>query len=340
MNKFMMAFTCLGFVSLSSDAIEIRTPQDSHSASIQITDPDRHVRTLGTVSFRIDLSAAHDDLLAHRVRHSDLRLKDGRKFTAFGVHKGLGKIVIAGGDVTHVSIAAKITGKLDSYDLSVLFYGADHQIIAPAQGDVAVFDKNLKPVAFDYNPVTSPSGYKIPVSIALDTSGSMAGHLSDVMSATRDFMGALPASSECQLYRFDDEITKLTAIRKNCNTSLSALEAPLKAGGGTALYKAIETGFTSSPADPASGFPNITIIVTDGVNTSSQGPKLSALRELKKNTNSRLFVFWVGNYKKRYLNGLADLEFVSGKDVRQELDRFFQTLGVSISGLQRIRIPI
>ena len=90
MNKQLNALIILGALASNAMAIEVITPQELQTSSIQIDDPDRHINTLGKVSFHVDLSASHDDLLALKVRRSNLKLKDGRSFTAFGVHKKAG----------------------------------------------------------------------------------------------------------------------------------------------------------------------------------------------------------------------------------------------------------
>jgi hypothetical protein len=69
MNKLSLTLM-LFFISNASFAIEIIQPKELQTSVIQIADPDQHIKTLGTVSFMVDLSAAHDDLLALKVRRS------------------------------------------------------------------------------------------------------------------------------------------------------------------------------------------------------------------------------------------------------------------------------
>ncbi len=322
-------------------AIEVIEPQELQTTSIEISDPDVLTKTLGTVSFQIDLSAAHDDLLALKVRRSDLKLKDGRSFTAFGVHKKAGVIIIAGGDVTHLSIAS-VSDKQKGRDAGVLFYGANNKVISPKLKDIAVFDADFKPLSFNYTPMKSLGSLHMPVAIALDTSGSMDWHLGAVVSATRDFMKKLPGSARCQIFTFSNDVVRLSdngmSYLKSCPYMIYHLNKPLKAGGATALYKAIETGFESDIQGFVTDLPNITIVVTDGINTANYGQTLESLNATKAKTNSKLFVFWVGNYETGHLKGLADLEIVSTNNLDADLQNFFQSLGVSISGLQVLHI--
>jgi len=101
-----------GLIGSQTYAIKLLEPQISQLTQIHINNPDDDINTLGQVAFQFDLAAAHDDLFALKVRRSTLKLKDDLPFTAFGVHKNAGIIVIAGGDISHLSIASvKNNGK-------------------------------------------------------------------------------------------------------------------------------------------------------------------------------------------------------------------------------------
>ena len=340
MNKLSIALIVF-LISSTAFAIEIITPKEIQKSIIQINDPDQNIKTLGQVAFQIDLSAAHDDLLALKVRRSDLTLKDGRKFTAFGVHKDAGIIIIAGGEVSHISIAS-VNNASGTRDASVLFYGKDNKVISPSPHDISVFNAELEPLAFSYTPLQTPGSLDISVSIALDLSGSMAGHEAALARATKTFMLGLPEFTKCQITVFSNDVYHLTPQDYNkltsCPSSAYILDRPLKANGATALYKAIKTGFQSGSHRLNKSFPNITLVITDGVNTVDYGETIASLKLDKTLNNSKLFVFWAGNYQKGYLNGLADLEFVSTQNLDHELNKFFNSLGVSLSGLQVLHI--
>ena len=335
---------CISLCMLSSSAnaaVKIVVPQDLQSTSIQIIDPDRHIKTLGEVAFQIDLSAAHDDLLALKVRRSDLTLRNGKSFTAFGVHKDAEIIVLAGGETSHVSIASA-ENKNGSLETSILFYGKNNAVISPSVDEVAVFDIAFNRLSFIYTPMQAPGSIEVPVSIALDISGSMGGHMKSVVKATKDFMLKLPDFTHCRVLTFNAKISHLTPREykdlSSCPSSAYVMNTTPLASGQTALYKAIETGLTTDASSPNKSFPNIMIVVTDGINTVDLGQTLESLKIEKAKSNSKVFVFWAGNYKKGHLQGLADLEFVSTKDLDSELNSFFHSLGVSISGLQTLLI--
>jgi hypothetical protein len=88
----------------------------------------------------------------------------------------------------------------------------------------------------------------------------------------------------------------------------------------------------------AAGGLNITVVVTDGINTVPYAGTRDSLKATKSAGASKLFVFWAGHHEPGYLNGLADLEIVAGQDLQKELVRFFRALGISISGMQSLHI--
>lgn len=268
-------------------------------------------------------------------------MPDKRPFSAFGIHKKAGIIVIGGGEITHISIAS-IKDTQGQQNAQVLFYGNDNEVISPNPIDIAVFDTKLNPLEFSYTPLQTPGSLEIPVSIALDNSGSMDRYMSTVIKATQEFMNKLPVFTRCNVFTFADDIQYLTPVFLNqkttCPASSYLLNKHIKADGMTALYKAINTGFTSMHSSDKQDFPNITVVVTDGVNTVNHGVTLADLKVSKPKLNSKLFVFWVGKVEKSYLQGLADMELVSTQNLEQELESFFHSLGVSLSGLQTLHI--
>ncbi len=334
MNKQFIAALSLALSSGSPHAIEVIAPKELQTSAIHISDPDQYIKTLREVAFIVDLTASHDDLLALKVRQSDLKLKDGRSFSAFGVHKKAGLVIIGGGEISHISIA-NIIGQ----NAQVLFYGKDNEIISPRAKDLAVFDADFKRLDFSYSPLETSGSLEIPITIALDTSGSMAKHMEMVTSATQAFMRALPDFSNCHLLTFGTAIQRISPLNaKSCPSLAYLLNASPKADGATALFKAIDMGFSLAPPRKEQDFPNIVVVVTDGVNTMNYKGTLSSLRALKKSSNSKLFVFWAGSYDQTHLQGLADAELISTQNLKTELKSFFKSLGVSLSGLQTLHI--
>jgi hypothetical protein len=259
-----------------------------------------------------------------------------------GAHKDAGVIVIAGGDVHHISIASINSAANGTRDASVLFYGKDNKVISPRPKDVRVFDAEFKPLDFSYTPLQAMGSLEISVSIALDLSGSMAGHELALASASKAFMLNLPEFTKCRVFSFSNDVDHLSPSNfsrlTSCPSSAFLMDRSLQTGGATALYKAIDTGFASRHALSVQAFPNIVVVISDGMNTVNFGQNIKKLIYQKRETNSKLFVFWAGNYQKSHLKGLADFEFISSQDLNTELNKFFNALGVSISGLQVLHI--
>lgn len=340
MTRTILSATLCALMGMPAHAFEITTPDAQvNGAEVHVSDPDAGVTTLGDIDIFIDLAAAHDDLLALKVRRSGLTLPDGRTFTAFGVHKDSGLIVLAAGDVTHVSITGVQDGSAGG-EASVLFHGGNGKVIAPKPGDIAAFDRNLQPIAIHYTPLTPPGEMSVPVTIMLDSSGSMDGYMETVSAATQDFLRLLPGFATCAVTAFNSALQPVTpsGVLLPCNGAIRSLDNPIKAEGPTALFQAIEEGFEQGFQATRSGGLNITVVVTDGINTVPYGGTLATLEARKAETGSKLFVFWAGNYEPGYLGTLADLEIVSTGDLPRALERFFRALGISISGMQRLRL--
>lgn len=319
-------------------AFEFITPDEAlGSASIEITDPDADVTTLGQVEFFIDLAASHDDLLALKVRRADLRFADGRPATAYGVHKEAGLIVVAGGAVRHVSISS-VQPKGGTRETLVLFHGEDGQIIAPKRRDLAVFDLDFNRLSFSYEPLAPPGAIHLPVNILLDISGSMGGHMEGVQRATQGFMEGLPDFARCRVTLFNDKLRPLTNTREPCANAKGVLDAPITTSGSTALFEAVGAGFDTSSGPVPAGTQIIAIAVTDGLDTDGYEGGLEGLKSKKESSGAKLFVFWSGDYLQGTLDDLPDLEFESTDNLDKELEQFFRSLGISISGLQTLLV--
>lgn len=322
--------TALSLLIAQAQAIEVSQPEVKITKEIKISSPDDFVMTLGKVDFWIDLSAEHDSLLELKIRRAELTLADGRKSSVFGYNQAGNVIVVSDKPVAHISV----TG-VNSKNISVIFYDADNKIVAPHKENIRVFDLNFKPLNFDYTPAQSPnSSMKLDVTILLDRSGSMGGYMPFVQDATKLFMRELPSFSQCLLITFGSLVEQLGNGFSPCSTSTILLAPPIMAEGATALFAALETGLRSGSS---TGLPHLVIVVTDGVNTEN-GLSKEQLIALKKSTNAKVLVFWAGVHDPEHLKGLADFESVSTSNIRSDLDAFFSSIGVSISGIQTLTL--
>ncbi len=327
----------------SAQRFTIVTPDQESRGTFAVSDPDRLTRTLGKPEIQFDLAASHDSLLDLRIRRAGLKLHNGKTATAFAGHAEANLVIVAGGPVSHISIAG-VSPAGGSREALVLFKAADGTLIAPASDDVAVFDSAFNRLPFTYSPASIPKHTLLPVTLLLDISGSMAGHMSDVVTAAQAFMSSLPLYARCRIVLFNDRVQHFwppPGQASVCATAGFAFWKPLpEPSGGTALLAAIEDGLRTPPELSGPRMQAITLAITDGVDTGASDPaaEVRRLASLKATQGGKLFVFWAGVSDPALLANVADLQIQGGADVKNELERFFRSLGVSLSGLQSVKI--
>jgi len=336
-----IALTSICVASADAQRFSITTPEEEQFAAFDVHDPDQDVRTLGTPEIAFDLSASTDTLLDLRIRRSNLTLPDGSPFTAFAGHTEHNLVVIAGDPVAKLTITG-VSAAGSMREVLVLFADAHGTLIAPKQGEVAVFDTDFNPLPVRYRPAAIPQHALLPVTLALDLSGSMAAHMDAVIAASRSFLSSLPLYARCRILTFNDAVTALPIPGGHhiCGASGDALNAVPAPNGGTKLLTALDEGLRAPPVRGANTLPPIVLSVTDGVDTASPDPGglLASLAAAKKSSGAKIFVFWAGVHEPTLLRGLADLQITGTSDVKTELERFFRSLGVSLSGVQVLEV--
>lgn len=341
MNKHSLLFLLLIGLHAPVDAVEIVIPDDEQSSTIQIDDPDAQVYTERKPEIIFDLSASHDDLFDLKIRRSGLLLKGDRPFTAFAGHKEEDLVVIAGGSVASINIAG-VSGTGKDRKALILFRKQDGSVMTPPPENVSVFNADFEKLSFDYRPLRVPDGTSLPISILIDVSGSMDGHIEDIKSAIRHFLSILPPFARCRIFTFNENVSELTRGTMDCRNSAAVLHQDLNVGGNTELFNALDFVFEENKSAVPSwerGMPNITLVITDGIDSGILPKDRSIVTNTRKVAmDNHLFVFWAGNFKPEHLKGLADLQVSAGSDLKGELERFFSALGVSLSGLQTITV--
>ncbi len=313
-------------------AIEVSEPEPQEMKSISFTSPDDKVKTLGTAEFILDLSAGYDDMIELAARRQNLTLANGEPVSAFAYSKEAGVIIGSVAPITQISIRE---GK-DNL-VFALFHNDKNEVLVPRRDQVQIFDMNsFKPVEFDYTPLSQPKNASMNVDVLIDISGSMENALPAVRYATNGFMSGLPSFTNCNIFTFNDMVTRLTPNALPCVRAVRWLPN-FKAGGKTALHSAIKNSLEGHAAQKTK-YPALTIIVTDGKDTQNPEITLQMLKELKAKSHSKILVFWAGSYDPNYLQGLADIEMTSDKNIQTDLERFFTSIGISINGLQTITL--
>lgn len=346
-KHWVRTFVCFMLLAVSAAAhaqrFTIVTPEQESRGTVAVSDPDRLVRTLGKPEIQFDLAASHDTLLDLRIRRAGLTLPNGRAASAFANHAAANLVIVAGAPIAQISIAG-IAPAGGSREALVLFKAADGTLLAPASDEVAVFDTAFNRLPFAYSPASIPKHTLLPVTLLLDLSGSMTGHMQDVVNAAQSFMSSLPLYARCRIVLFNDRVQHFwpsPGQASVCAAAGFALWKPLpEPSGGTALLAAIEDGLRNPPGVSGPHMAGITLVVTDGVDTGAVDPvsEVRRLAVMKTTQGGKLFVFWAGVSDPALLATVADLQIEGGADVKTELERFFRSLGVSLSGLQSLRI--
>lgn len=344
MKTIMTLFLVLVSWPAHAQTFVIHSPDDLQSGVISLNNPDESVKSLGSVSIRIDFAASHDTLFELTIRRQGLTLQDGRPITRFAYSLDDNLIVGSRSPVDHISIAG-VEAEGSTRKALVLFHNASNEVIAPPPEDIAAFDLSYTRKAIRYQPLLRSTSLDIPVNIVLDSSGSMAGFMPHALSATRDFMGKLPDFTRCQVLTFNSNVMPLTSSQsdalKSCPDTRSVLTRSISPSGSTALFEALGEAFKGNSTRVGSvsnSIPKLVIVLTDGVNTKTSPYSVTELQRLKQEHNVRSFVFWIGNYSPQHLKGLADLEVVSSQDVIRELEGFFNSIGISVSGMQTLTL--
>lgn len=336
---------CLLLIAFAAQAqaqrFSIVTPDQESRGTFEVSDPDGLVRTLGKPEIRFDLAASHDSLLDLRIRRAGLKLPNGKTAAAFAGHAEAGLVIVAGAPVAQISIAG-VAPDGDAREALVLFRAADGTLLAPAPDEIAVFDTDFNRLNFAYTPASIPQHTLLPVTLLLDISGSMSGHMKDVVRAATDFMAGLPLYARCRIVAFNHELRELgpPPNANACATAGFSLWTMPEPSGGTALLAALDEGLRNGVAVSGPRLPGLVLAVTDGVETAALNPEaeLRRLAALKASKGGKLFVFWAGYADPALLSGVADLQIQGGSDVKGELERFFRSLGMSLSGLQSVKI--
>lgn len=334
--KFILVLLSLLAMDAQAQRFIIETPQVNLQSEIAIDNPDERLSQLGRVSFVLDFASASDNLLMLKIRRHEFTLPDGRKAHALAVREGDGLIIGAAQPVQQISIVG-IEYAAGRRVIRAIFYGANNQIVSPASSDIAVFNLSFTLQNISYEPTGGSHPGNMSVSLLLDNSGSMQGFQDQALSAASEFLENLPSFTRCNVFVFSDEVKRIsTDPAPPCPGSRGALSKVDPASGGTALLNALEAGFMASAG--SSELPSLVIAVTDGVNTVN--PRLSGkeLADLKVNGNSKAVIYWIGAHDPDHLRGIVDQEISGRASVKSDLEDFFETIGVSISGIQSIQL--
>lgn len=325
--------------------LQVTGPEAQRAEEIVVNSPDRHVPTLGQVEYRIDWTSQHDSLRQKEIRDAALSLADGRPANVFAFDEAAGLIVAAADPVAAITLAGVHERSAGARDILATFHDAGHHVIAPDQDDIAVFELgDHARLAFDYAPMIPPERVELPVDLLLDNSASMSGQMHHVLASADAFVQALPDFTGCRIRTFNSTIQDLTPVTSeplSCpDTGWYLGNRGIEAAGGTALYQAIlESLARGDGAADSTAIAQLSIVVTDGMDTASKVTLTELLAAKRAAPKSKVLVFWIGTSGSDALHGVADFELSSTQDLKGELDAFFASINVTVRGLQTLRVP-
>ncbi|MDP6405546.1 MAG: VWA domain-containing protein, partial [Alphaproteobacteria bacterium] len=171
--------------------------------------------------------------------------------------------------------------------------------------------------------ITNP---KKGISILIDRSGSMDGFDDDVVSAIKEF-GKLPVVRNlCGLYEFSSSVRVVQRPMKvQCRIVLDKYRLAT-AGGGTALFEAMEKSYRDGMTRENI---SVVLIVSDGRPSDSPGPSLKRFSE-----RIPTFVLWVGNHVQDYISEYSTSHAIANSGVHGVLKDFFNSIAFSVHSHQ------
>jgi len=198
------------------------------------------------------------------------------------------------------------------------------------KGQVGVFDLEGNPLTFDVLSL-SESGIEVLFEILLDRSGSMQPYIKDVAAAASEFMALLPANAKCRVTSFNDRYTAHSKDYQKCAADAHGLKN-MKAGGGTLIYEPLLNSYEELAK--AGNRLKAVVLITDGM-----GQSRISKEEVLKKKSAPTYVYWLGDYKEKQLEGIADTYIYGRQDARKVLGAFFSGIGGALTSQYVIRTP-
>ena len=202
------------------------------------------------------------------------------------------------------------------------FKDAHGNFVSPPAGALAIYNMRGEKLCFDYKNVRQAAP-KMAITLLLDRSGSMAGHMESVKTAAQDFLNILPPSAQCAVGSFDTNVTYGHPYYQSCSGGGFGFKT-IKAGGGTDIFAPLKDAYTALSVPNFSGYQKAVIIITDGYTINDQALKQELLG-LKNNILT--FVYFIGGNRKDELEEITDHFIAQGGNVAQSLSQYFGAIG-------------
>lgn len=162
------------------------------------------------------------------------------------------------------------------------------------------------------------------VNLLIDVSGSMGGHMAQVIAAAKDLLGHIPGHVQCNVVTFGEHIRKLDGHMAPCDPAHFDFSRVI-ARGGTPLFTALRENLAEMNAPKFTDHQRVTLILTDG--RPGDEEVMTSIPALKKDTVT--VFFWLGNKgsdAEDLLRPYADTFVTDAKSAVDNLDQYFTAL--------------
>ena len=282
----------------------------------------------GNIEFEVDLSGGFRQ--EFYVGEKRLEAEDGAPVQSYNIEQD-GEFIVgtSNPDVARVTINNWIeTG--DGIEAAVSFINSDGRHRALDASDISAHGLDGSNRCFDVEQIGTDRSV-VATHVLIDRSGSMSGHMPVVKDVVSRFLSIMPPNGICQVTSFNSSFRDHTRNYEACRSAVSGV-ASLTADGGTDFFSPLIQAYRE--IDSVTSIQKTIVIVTDGVGS---GPY--SLEDAKQAKTASTFVFWVGDYNERALDGLADATLNSATRIPTSLDAFFISLGEAITQQQVLLIP-
>lgn len=314
-----------GLISLPCSAQVTVEKPDNQTGSISVTGGSDN---RGDISFDVDLSGNYEQ--EYYVGEKRLELATGEPVQSYNIEDEAGFIVgTSNNDVARITINNWVETE-DGIEAAISFINTDGRHRALDESEISAHGLDGNNRCFDIEKIGTDKSV-VATHVLIDRSGSMGGHMPTVKDALYRFLSIMPPKGVCQITSFNNASRDHTNGYEACSTAVSGV-AELAASGGTDFYSPLIQAYNE--IDTVVSIQKTVVIVTDGVGS---GPY--DIDDAIAAKTASTFVFWVGDYNERALEGLADATLNTTTRIPSSLDAFFIALGDAITQQQVLLIP-
>lgn len=264
--------------------------------------------------------------LQDKIDMEPLSLPDGRLVEDYAFHRredGVGFMVGTAGENVDITISKILDIPGGQHEILVIFRGkTDRKVKSPEVENVGIWDLNPSPMEFKKTGVSANT--PIRVAVLLDASGSMRGVWHTVIQAAQLFLKALPIGAQCKIALFNETVD-VVADWMGCNQASEALKHQTP-GGGTDISQALKMALSSYP--PVHGgalkAQNVTILVSDGVDTANLANDKPTILADKKKNKATVFAYYAGDVNSKSLEPIPDYELMALGEIEESLNAYFK----------------